>query len=121
MDDLNKAQFDKFNAAMFEAITLTDLGNPDCEVYGAELSEDSVNELTRDAKQFWTRCRHLIEPTAIEQAGHDFWLTRNGHGSGFLDRPEGFYYGYQGFFTLISEVFGCVDIYIGDDGKAHSF
>ena len=23
-----------------------------------------------------------------EQAGHDFWLTRNGHGAGFWDRPE---------------------------------
>jgi hypothetical protein len=22
------------------------------------------------------------------QAGHDFWLTRNGHGTGFWDRPE---------------------------------
>ena len=24
-----------------------------------------------------------------EQAGHDFWLTRNGHGAGFWDRGLG--------------------------------
>lgn len=24
----------------------------------------------------------------MNQMGHDFWLTRNGHGVGFWDRPE---------------------------------
>ena len=38
---------------------------------------------------------HRVESAGIdtyemnpEQIGHDFWLTRNGHGSGFWDRPE---------------------------------
>lgn len=121
MKAFEKAQFDKFSKAMFEAIAFTDLEDPDCEAYGAELSEDSVNVMKSDALQFWLRCRHLIEPSAIEQAGHDFWLTRNGHGAGFLDRPDGLYYGYQDFFTKQSEAMGTVDIYLGDDGKAHSF
>lgn len=28
------------------------------------------------------------EPGGDEQAGHDFWLTRQGHGSGFWDRDD---------------------------------
>ena len=120
MEDFEKTQFDKFKTAMLEAIAFTDLENPDCEVFGAELSEDSANAMEGDAMQFWLRCRHLIEPSSIEQAGHDFWLTRNGHGSGFWDRPDGFYFGYQDFFTKQSELQGAVAVYLGDDGKAYT-
>jgi hypothetical protein len=121
MRSFEAAQFDKFKTAMFEAIAFTDLENPDSEVYGAELSEESVDKMESDAKKFWARCRHLIEPLAIEQAGHDFWLTRNGHGVGFWDRPDGFYFGYQEFFTKQSEAMGKVDLYLGDDEKAHTY
>ena len=30
----------------------------------------------------------IIKDCSPEQVGHDFWLTRNGHGAGFWDRPE---------------------------------
>lgn len=30
----------------------------------------------------------LLKDCQPEQVGHDFWLTRNGHGAGFWDRPE---------------------------------
>ncbi len=50
-----------------------------------------------------------------EQIGHDFWLTRNGHGAGFWDRglPNG---------SELSDAckpFGSVDLYIGDDGAVY--
>lgn len=46
------------------------------------------------------------------QLGHDFWLTRNGHGTGFWDRglPEG------KALSDASKTFGSADLYIGDDG-----
>ena len=116
-DDQN---FAKFANAMFEAIAFTDLDCPDCETYGAELSEESKAKMERDALKFWTRCKHLIDPYAIEQAGHDFWLTRNGHGAGFWDRSDDTYFGYQDFFTKISEAHGEVYVYLGDDGFAHA-
>lgn len=116
-DELN---FTKFAGAMFEAIAFTDLDHPDCEVYGAELSEESKARLERDALKFWTRCKCLIDHYAIEQAGHDFWLTRNGHGTGFWDRSDDIYFGFQDFFTKISEMHGEVHIYLGDDGFAHA-
>lgn len=48
--------------------------------------------------------------------GHDFWLTRNGHGAGFWDRG----YGKVGDrLTDAAHAWGTSDIYIGDDGKLY--
>ena len=53
------------------------------------------------------------------QAGHDFWLTRNGHGTGFWDRHwEG---GKEPGRTITEACrpYGSADIYVGDDGMLH--
>lgn len=44
--------------------------------------------------------------------GHDFWLTRNGHGTGFWDRGLG-ELGEQ--LSDTCETFGSCDPYVGDD------
>lgn len=50
--------------------------------------------------------------------GHDFWLTRNGHGAGFWDRNEiDDEVGKK--LTEISKKFGEVDPILGDDGKIY--
>jgi hypothetical protein len=53
----------------------------------------------------------------IEYAGHDFWLTRCGHGCGFWDGdwPMGIAEGLD----RLSQVFGHFDVYIGDDSQLH--
>lgn len=51
-----------------------------------------------------------------ECAGHDFWLTRNGHGAGFWDRGLGVL-GKR--LTDASKAFGTVDLYLGDDEKVY--
>jgi hypothetical protein len=50
-----------------------------------------------------------------EKAGHDFWLTRNGHGAGFWDRNLG---GIGDKLTKACEYDEC-NLYVGDDGKIH--
>jgi hypothetical protein len=52
------------------------------------------------------------------RAGHDFWLTRNHHGAGFWDGdwPEEV----SGELTEACDLWGEVDLYIGDDGKLHA-
>jgi hypothetical protein len=56
------------------------------------------------------------EYTASDCAGHDFWLTRVGHGAGFWDRG----FGELGErLTDSSEKFGGLDLYVGDDGKLY--
>ena len=39
----------------------------------------------------------------LSHAGHDFYLTRNGHGTGFWDRDEDFYFGHNELLTELSE------------------
>ena len=116
----DEQNFAKFAGAMFEAIAFTDLECPDYDVCGAKLSEESKAKMERQARSFWDRCKHLIEHNAIEQAGHDFWLTRNGHGSGFWDRFDNLYLGWGDVLTRVSEEYGEVYIYLGDDGLAHA-
>ena len=54
--------------------------------------------------------------SASDCAGHDFWLTRNGHGAGFWDRGFG---SLGERLTDSSEKFGGLSLYIGDDGKLY--
>lgn len=58
--------------------------------------------------EFWT----------FEQAAHDFWLTRNGHGAGFWDRPrqDDEWTEVGEILTRLSKEFGPADLYVGDDG-----
>jgi len=52
-----------------------------------------------------------------ERAGHDFWLTRCGHGVGFWDRGLGVI-GQR--LTDAAAAFGNVDLYIGDNGMVYA-
>jgi hypothetical protein len=59
-----------------------------------------------------------------EQVGHDFWLTRNGHGAGFWDLQNLF--GHRELVEIknrliaAAKVYGEVDLYIGDDGAIYA-
>lgn len=53
-----------------------------------------------------------------DSGGHDFWLTRNGHGAGFWDR------GLDELGDRLAEAaraFGESHLYAGDDGKLYLF
>lgn len=52
--------------------------------------------------------------TVWDYFGHDFWLTRNGHGAGFWDRGLG-ELGER--FTRACRPFGEVNLYVTDDGR----
>ena len=51
-----------------------------------------------------------------EQAGHDFLLTRDGHGVGFWDRGLG---EVGDRLTRACGSYGASDAYVGDDGKVY--
>ena len=59
------------------------------------------------------------EYSDAEKAGHDFWLTRCGHGAGFWDRAE-LSKANQDRLTAYSKDFGDIDLCVGDDGKIHA-
>lgn len=51
-----------------------------------------------------------------DQVGHDFWLTRNGHGAGFWDRGAG---AVGDRLSKAAKAMGEVYMYVGDDGRLY--
>lgn len=128
--DENIERFDKFTLAYIEcALWSTNDesneqgGDPLDENYGPEdIAAETLETMLTDCKRFQKENAddiangkdHLAYTQNNVYAGHDFWLTRNGHGCGFWDgdwkEPAG------ERLTKASEAFGEVDLYIGDDG-----
>lgn len=54
------------------------------------------------------------EEQSIELTGHDFALTRNGHGAGYWDRGTGVI-GTE--LTELAKSYGSIDLYLDDDNK----
>lgn len=77
-------------AAYVEAIYFTETGLHEQPTPDVELDPQSYTEALADVRRFIALCAEgdALE-TAIaqypERAGHDLWLTRNGHGAGFWD------------------------------------
>lgn len=95
-----------------------------------DLSHEAMDRIESDCRSFL----HKVGPyltvdrykgaglTSLEaQAGHDFWLTRAGHGSGFWDGDwEGEEDGrFDGPLTKAAKEMGNIDPYVGDDKKIH--
>jgi len=95
-----------FFIAYLEAIRFTETGDSEQPEYGAVFDQDFFRESMIDCLAFYSRNECYLSDDNREQAGHDFWLTRNGHGTGFWDKPE--IYGEHNAkrFTKIAESFG---------------
>lgn len=67
----------------------------DCNYDASDLSPELLAHVIADCAAFQKDHAGLLERAYqlsgydAEQAGHDFWLTRNGHGAGFWDRGLG--------------------------------
>lgn len=59
-------------------------GEKDIEDFGTS----TVEQAKKDIDSFVEKAGDLLNGWDDEQIGHDFWLTRNGHGAGFWDRDE---------------------------------
>jgi hypothetical protein len=64
---------------MDDRYDVSDFAPDALETMRAEFA-DFLNGADADALAFWQ------EELGAGQIGHDFWLTRNGHGAGFWDR-----------------------------------
>jgi hypothetical protein len=116
---------DTFTLAMLEAALWSSNdesdeggGEPLDKNYGIEdIATPSLNALAAEAEEFQRDMSDEIGDQE-EQAGHDFWLTRNGHGAGFWDGdwPEPA----ATKLTKESKAYGNIDLYVGDDGKIYA-
>jgi len=76
----------------------------------AELAPETLATMEKDCDDFIMEAGHLISTYDASRAGHDFWLTRNGHGAGFWDGDWEETQGDQ--LTAICEGYGHVDLYV---------
>lgn len=104
-----------------------------CDAPGCGVREGQPEALTRilaDCARFEAENGEIIRAAietggvkfgpdfgALGRAGHDFWLTRNGHGAGFWDGdwPEPF----AAQLTAAAKAFGECNLYAGDDGRLY--
>lgn len=83
--------------------------------------EDFIAGATSDLEDYIERLEtqglgaHAVESGAA-YAGHDFWLTRNGHGAGFWDRGIG---DLGDRLTAMSKPYGGANLLVGDDEQIH--
>ena len=65
-------------------------GDPLDQTYGPEdLDQNTMEGMRADCTDFVEANLDDLADMDPEHAGHDFWLTRNGHGAGFWDRGLG--------------------------------
>jgi hypothetical protein len=86
-----KSPVSKFLDAYIQAALWSSVDDRDLcldATYNAgDLSGELMAQMIDDCAAFLSR---LPEQWVLDlsQAGHDFWLTRNGHGAGFWSHPE---------------------------------
>jgi len=99
-DELEERCFRKFITGYVEALVWTEC-NSDKEDEGlddktsSDFSDEMRRKILADCRKFY--CKNDVALTAAytdrdrpyDYLGHDFWLTRCGHGTGFWDRGMG--------------------------------
>lgn len=119
---MTDSEFAGFLAAYIECALWSSTDNADesgGESLDANYSEDDLtlgcrNAMRADCASFVQAAGPDLAGLDPERCGHDFWLTRNGHGAGFWDRGLG---ALGERLTKASKVFGSVDLYVNDDGR----
>jgi hypothetical protein len=92
----------------------------------SDLAADVLQAMVTDCAAFQAQCGALLTDEnckyrgcdVVEYAGHDFWLTRNGHGAGFWDGEW-----IEPAASVLDEAarkFGQCDLYVGDDGMIYA-
>ena len=106
-------------------------GNFPCDVGFADIAAESLDRIRADCSVFQRKAFILLHHAceshgySMARAGHDFWLTRCGHGAGFWDRKE-LAFRLSGDKEEVGERlsavacwFGNVDSCLGDDGQVY--
>ena len=110
-----KQEFDKFfNDYVTTALwsSVDDDGEPLDGLYTIDdIAPESLDVMRLDCVDFYQNFADIA--TETDHPGHDFWLTRNGHGAGFWD---GDYPQHGDELTAHSKAYGESNLYVGDDG-----
>ncbi len=86
------------------------------EFHNGHFCKDAIRKATKDCKDFLREAEDILENEPEDDPstwGHDFWLTRNGHGAGFWDGD----YEKGKELTEIAKGYGEVNLTITNDGE----
>lgn len=128
---METTKLDKFTRAYIECALWSTNDNAD-DTGGSPLDDnydisdiapETLARMISDCEQFQADNRADLDNCDLSlERGHDFWLKRNGHGSGFWDE------GYRKDASInaalkrlsdASKAWGTFDLYIGDDELIH--
>jgi len=128
LDDFTKGYIE---AALWASPAAEDSEDETLDKYScSDIDPESILEMEKECKEFQEENKEALEVyyakmkddeyrdakwTSEEYAGHDFFLTRNGHGAGYWDR------GFEECGDKLSEACGNHEcfLYVGDDGKVY--
>lgn len=112
----NADNLDAFTRGYIEALLWTDADGKTID----DLAPETLEKAIVDCRDFQSNAIWLKHQNELSdsQGGHDFWLTRNGHGAGFWDRDE-LSKEAQTELSDLSREFGEIDAYEGDDGLVY--
>ena len=118
---MTETTLDEFTAAYVNCAlwsSADDDGEPlDANYSAADIHPDTIEQMVADCRVF--QDSPYVDITSDDRGGHDFWLTRNGHGAGFSDgdwddNPDN-----ARALAAQAEGFGEFNLYVGDDGLIH--
>lgn len=119
-------ELDAFTQGYIEAAmwTMTDDDGGSLDRLGLQdVHPETIRKAITDCVAFQQAHRATLDRATEETGrpdsyhGHDFWLTRNHHGTGFWDR--GYSEDVAKVLSDASQGFGECDWYLGDDGLVH--
>ena len=90
----------------------------------SDLAPETLAIILEDCQDFQQSFGDLIS-SDLTRAGHDFFLTRNSHGSGFWDGDwefpvPGITHDAGAYLTSMCKPYGSFEPYVGDDGLIYS-
>jgi CRISPR/Cas system CMR subunit Cmr6 (Cas7 group RAMP superfamily) len=100
----------------------TDAGVPLDQNYTiSDIASSTIKAAIRDCKKFREENATALEGYSDSQAGHDLFLTRCNHGTGYWDRDQKYTTeANEKILTDAAHAMGEVWFYVGDDGKIYS-
>lgn len=116
LDDFTRAYIECALWSSTEISEDGDMGEPlDANYFIEDIALKTLREMVADCRAFQKDNAADLAGLDASQCGHDFWLTRNGHGAGFWDRGLG---ALGERLSQASKPYGSVDL-MAYRGKVH--